>query len=126
MGIAGIVDKDVYVWEFPRKGIYAIGFLTGKAKGEVQNKTPNDIINVFLPTTPNPTSGYLIMVPKDGIQELDMTVPDGMKLIVSGGAVVPHYNPASGTNEFFEVTVPKAINIDNISNAEATPKEVVD
>ena len=98
------IFQKVVLIEFPRKDIYAMGFLTGRGKGEVQNKTPHDIINVFLPTTPNPTSGYLIMVPKDDVQELEMTVADGMKLIVSGGAVVPHYNSERGTNEFVEVT----------------------
>jgi uncharacterized membrane protein len=96
------VFQKVVLIEFPRKGIYAMGFLTGRGKGEVRIKTANDIINVFLPTTPNPTSGYLVMVPEDDVQEMEMTVAEGMKLIVSGGAVVPHYN------------------------AEATQKEVVD
>ena len=83
------IFQKVVLIEFPRKGVYAMGFLTGKGKGEVKSKTAIDIINVFLPTTPNPTSGYLVMVPKEDIRELEMTVAEGMKLIVSGGAVVP-------------------------------------
>ena len=121
----GIFQKVALI-EFPRKGIYAIGFLTGRCQGEVQIKTAHDVTNIFLPTTPNPTSGYLVMVPKDDVQVLQMTVADGMKLIVSGGAVVPHYNSESETNEYVEVTIPEVINTDNISNAEATQKEVVD
>jgi uncharacterized membrane protein len=120
------VFQKVVLIEFPRKGIYAMGFLTGRGKGEVRIKTANDIINVFLPTTPNPTSGYLVMVPEDDVQEMEMTVAEGMKLIVSGGAVVPHYNSERETNEYVEVTIPEAINTNNISNAEATQKEVVD
>lgn len=92
-----IFQKTVLV-EFPRKGTWAIGFLTSDARGEVQHRTTAELINVFVPTTPNPTSGFLIMVPKDDIIELEMTVADAMKVIISGGAVVPRYDPATGTS----------------------------
>lgn len=89
-----IFQKIVLV-EFPLQGSYAIGFLTGEAKGEIQAKTKEDMLNIFVPTTPNPTSGFLIMVPRKNVHEMDMKVSDGMKLIISGGAVVPEYYPKS-------------------------------
>lgn len=83
--------------EFPRSGLYSIGFLTSEANGEVQFKTDSEVWNVFVPTTPNPTSGWLIMVPKEDVILLDMTIGDAMKLIISGGAVVPVFDPATHT-----------------------------
>ncbi len=81
--------------EYPRKGVYVIGFLTGDAKGEIQDKTQSYLLCVFVPTTPNPTSGFMLMVPKEEITELDMPVSDGMKAIISGGAVMPPSTPAA-------------------------------
>lgn len=87
------VFQKVVMLEYPRKGTYALGFLTSTAKGETQAKTSADLCNVFVPTTPNPTSGFLLMVPKDDVIELEMSVGEGMKVIISGGAVVPPYRP---------------------------------
>jgi uncharacterized membrane protein len=78
--------------EYPRRGVWVLGFLTGKGKGEIQQKTHSDLLNVFVPTTPNPTSGFLLMVPREDVHDLDMSIPDAMKLIISGGAVVPPWN----------------------------------
>jgi len=89
------IFKRVVLVQFPRKGVYAIGFVTSEARGEPQKKTATRVINVFVPTTPNPTSGTLIMVPEDEIIRLDMSVEDGMKLVISGGAVVPYFAPGS-------------------------------
>lgn len=86
------VFEKVVLIEFPRPGSYAIGFLTSTTRGEVQGRTKEEVWNVFVPTTPNPTSGFLIMLPKDQVTELDMTVGDGMKLIISGGTVVPPWD----------------------------------
>ncbi|MGB0373094.1 MAG: DUF502 domain-containing protein [Opitutales bacterium] len=83
------IFQETVLIEYPRKGVYAIGFLTSNAKGEVQEKTARPLVNVFVPTTPNPTSGFLLMVPEEEVTRLDMPVGDGMKLIISGGAVVP-------------------------------------
>ena len=83
------IFSKVVLIEFPRKGSWVIGFLTSKAKGEAQAKTQQDVWTVFVPTTPNPTSGFLVLVPRHDIVELDMSVGDGMKLIISGGGVVP-------------------------------------
>lgn len=83
--------NKVVLVEYPRKGTYALGFITGECKGEVQDRTSAELINVFIPTTPNPTSGMLILVPNEEIIYLDMTVEEGLKLIVSAGIVVPEY-----------------------------------
>jgi uncharacterized membrane protein len=83
------VFNKVVMVEYPRKGLYVVGFLTGECKGEVQVKTDAKLMNVFIPTTPNPTSGMLILVPESDILYLDMTVEEGLKLIVSAGVVVP-------------------------------------
>jgi uncharacterized membrane protein len=83
------VFEKVVLIQFPRPGSYALGFLTSTSRGEIQGRTKEEVWNVFVPTTPNPTSGFLIMMPREQIVELDMTVGDGMKLIISGGTVVP-------------------------------------
>jgi uncharacterized membrane protein len=87
-----VFQKSVLL-EYPRKGIWVLGFLTGRGKGEIQHRTDSDLINVFVPTTPNPTSGFLLMVPREEVHDLDMSIPDAMKLIISGGAVVPPWKP---------------------------------
>ena len=79
--------KKVVLIEFPRKGIHAIGFVTGEAKGEVQQHTNSQYINVFVPTTPNPTSGFLVFVPPEEVQEIAMSIEDGVKYVISGGIV---------------------------------------
>ncbi|MCT8139686.1 DUF502 domain-containing protein [Anaerobacillus sp. CMMVII] len=81
--------KKVVMVEYPRKGVYTLGFLTGESKGEVQRRTNKNCINIFLPTTPNPTSGWLVLVPEEDVTILDMTVEQGLKFIISGGVVVP-------------------------------------
>ena len=83
------IFNRVVLVEFPRKGIYAIGFITSRDKNEVHEKLHEDIVNVFVPTTPNPTSGFLLFLPKDGFIPLDMSIEDGLKLVISGGAVNP-------------------------------------
>ncbi|MBI4313439.1 MAG: DUF502 domain-containing protein [Candidatus Omnitrophica bacterium] len=79
----------VVLIEWPGKGRYAIGFVTHEGVGEVQQKTPEEVVNVFIPTTPNPTSGYLILVDRNAMIPLEMSVEDGMKLVISGGMVGP-------------------------------------
>jgi uncharacterized membrane protein len=75
--------------EYPRRGIGAIGFVTGPTRGEVQARADEELVNVFLPTTPNPTSGFLLFVPRKDLIPLDMTIEDGIKLVISGGIVAP-------------------------------------
>lgn len=81
--------RDVVLFEYPRRGSWAIGFITGQTQGEVQNLTTDDVVNVFLPTTPNPTSGYLLFIPRKDLVILEMTVEEGIKMVVSGGIVTP-------------------------------------
>lgn len=85
----GEVFRKAVLIEYPRKGIYSIGFMTQDTRGEVQNRAPKDLISVFIPTTPNPTSGFLLFVPKEDAIELKMSIEDAIKLIVSGGAINP-------------------------------------
>ena len=81
--------REVVLVEYPRKGIWALGFLTGVTEGEVQEITDSEVVNVFLPTTPNPTSGFLLFVPKSDLVVLSMSVEEGIKMVVSGGIVTP-------------------------------------
>jgi len=81
--------KRVALIEYPRRGAYVIGFITGESKGELQNKTSKNMLNVFVPTTPNPTSGFYILIPEDEVILLNMSVEDAFKLIISGGIVSP-------------------------------------
>jgi uncharacterized membrane protein len=81
--------RDVVLIPYPRDGCWAIGFATGTTKGEVQDAIQDEVVNVFLPTTPNPTSGYLLFLPKKDVIFLSMTVEQGIKLVISGGVVTP-------------------------------------
>jgi len=81
--------REVVMLEYPRKGVWSIGFVTGRSEGEVQALTENETINVFVPTTPNPTSGYLLFVPKKELHYLHMSVEEGVKLVVSAGIITP-------------------------------------
>ncbi|MBL7070590.1 MAG: DUF502 domain-containing protein [Candidatus Omnitrophica bacterium] len=83
------IFKSAVLVEYPRKGVYSIGLLTSETKGEIQKKIDKKLVNIFIPTTPNPTSGILLMVPEDELVNLDMSVEEAMKLIVSGGMVAP-------------------------------------
>ena len=93
-----LFNKVVLV-EFPRKGIWTIGFLTNKQQGEPQTIAGPETWTVFVPTAPNPTSGFLIMLPRHEVTELEMSVGDGMKMIISGGAVIPAWPPVQKAPE---------------------------
>ncbi|MCW8904650.1 DUF502 domain-containing protein [Sedimenticola sp.] len=99
---AGQSFRKVLLVEFPRKGLWTLAFQTGTDAGEAQRKTGRDVINVYVPTTPNPTGGYFVMVPREDVIELEMSVDDGLKMLMSMGAVVPHSHkqatPSSGTS----------------------------
>jgi uncharacterized membrane protein len=75
--------------EYPRKGLYAFGFVSNEAEGEIQRKTKETVVAVFVPTTPNPTSGMLVFVPKEDLIILEMSVEEGMKAMISGGIYHP-------------------------------------
>lgn len=81
--------REVVLVEYPRRGIWAIGFITSATEGEVQTTIADEVVNVFLPTTPNPTSGFLLFVPRRHLVVLDMTVEEGIKMVVSAGIVTP-------------------------------------
>ena len=81
--------EKVCMLEYPRRGLYCLGFLTRETDGELREALGQDSVYVFLPTTPNPTSGYLILVPRNDIRVLEMSIEEGIKLIVSGGMVPP-------------------------------------
>jgi len=85
--------RKVLLVEYPRKGLWTLAFQSGTTQGEAQAKTGEEVINVFIPTTPNPTSGFFIMVPRSDVVELDMNVDDGLKMIISAGVVVPEWEP---------------------------------
>lgn len=81
--------RKVVLVEYPRKGIWAVGFVSGSTQGEVKRELDRGTVNVFLPTTPNPTSGFLLFVPEPDVIELSMSIEEGIKLVVSGGIVAP-------------------------------------
>ena len=81
--------KTVVLIEYPRKGVYAVGFATKENTGEIKNKAGKELINVFVPTTPNPTSGFLLMFPKDEVIYLDLSFEEASKFIVSAGSFNP-------------------------------------
>ncbi|WP_439502941.1 DUF502 domain-containing protein [Methylophaga sp.] len=82
--------RKVLLVEYPRKGVWSLAFMTSDDLGEVQDKTIANVISVFIPTTPNPTSGFVLMVPESDVIELDMAVEEGLKMIISMGVVVPN------------------------------------
>ena len=81
--------SKVLLIEYPRKGIYSLCFQTSKELGEVQNQAGEEMVCVYIPTTPNPTSGYIVLVPQNEVKELQMSVEDALKMIISLGVVVP-------------------------------------
>jgi len=81
--------REVVLIQYPRPDSWAIGFITGEAEAHIQEETPEKTVNVFLPTTPNPTSGFLLFVPRNEVVSLTMSVEEGIKMVVSGGIVTP-------------------------------------
>lgn len=85
--------KKTLLIEYPRQGLYCLAFQTSEEPAEVQARTGETVITVFLPTTPNPTSGFMLFVPRSQVTELDMSVEEALKMIISLGVVVPHWHP---------------------------------
>jgi uncharacterized membrane protein len=81
--------REVVMFEYPRPGIWAIGFITGEPGRIIQDHVEDEVVNILLPTTPNPTSGFLLFVPRKSIQVLDMSIEEGMKMVISVGIVSP-------------------------------------
>lgn len=90
--------RKVVMVRFPHAGVWTLAFVTGEGMQEASAKTGKDLVNVFVPTTPNPTGGYFLMVPRDDILELDMSVDAGIKLILSAGAVLPDSDKSAGSS----------------------------
>ena len=84
--------KEVVLIEYPKRGTWAVGFVSGTPKGEIAHHLSTDMLAVFIPTTPNPTSGFLVFVPNDEVKRLTMTVEDGAKFILSAGLVTPEFD----------------------------------
>ena len=82
-------SQKVVMFEYPRKGIWVVGFSTKSNSGEISVKTKEELINVFVPTTPNPTSGFFVIIPKKDAIELKMSVEEAFKLVISAGVVTP-------------------------------------
>lgn len=85
--------SSVVLLEYPRKGIFSVGFVTGKFRGEYERLSDKDILNIFVPTTPFPTNGFYILVPAKEVIPTKMTVEEGLKLVISGGMIMPHDKP---------------------------------
>ncbi len=81
--------REVVVFEYPKPGMWAIGFVTGTVQGKIQTLAEGEIVNVFRPFTPNPTSGFMLLIPRRDLMVLDMSVEDAIKLVVSGGMITP-------------------------------------
>lgn len=102
--------RQAVLVEYPRRGLWAVAFITGRTEGEVQNLVADDLINIFLPTTPNPTSGFLLFVPREDLILLDMPVDEAIKMVISGGIVTPpdrrsaelKGTPVTGSSESWE------------------------
>jgi uncharacterized membrane protein len=84
--------RKVVLVEFPRRGLWTLAFLTSDEQGEVQQATGRDVVSVYIPTTPNPTGGYFVLVPREDVRELDISVDEGLKLLLSMGAVNPAHH----------------------------------
>lgn len=95
----GQAFRKVLLIEYPRKGVWTLGFQSSTEGGEAQYKIGCEVVNVFVPTTPNPTSGFFIMFPKTDVIELDMSVDDGLKMIISAGMIVPKWQSEAGKKE---------------------------
>lgn len=89
MGDQSKAFREVVLFEYPRKGSWTVGFVTGIVKGEIQRLTEDEVVNVYIPTTPNPTSGFLLFLPRKDLIYISMTPEDAIKLIVSGGIISP-------------------------------------
>ena len=89
LGSSSKAFREVALIQYPRKGIWAVAFITAETSGEIAIKLKRKFVNVFLPTTPNPTSGFLLVVPEKDLIKLNMNIEQGMKLVISGGIITP-------------------------------------
>lgn len=113
--------REAVLVEYPRRGIWAIGFITGTTKEEVQNLTAEETVNIFLPTTPNPTSGFLLFVPRKDVVHLDMAVEDAIKMVISGGIVTPPDQRPESVKRTPRVSAATYEDLDVLREKEKTP-----
>lgn len=99
--------RGVVLIEYPRKGLYSLGFVTGLTEGELQARTGDRVMNVFIPTTPNPTSGWYVLIPEKDATPLDMSVEDAFKVIISGGMVIPELRTRGDEPPSEEISAPR-------------------
>jgi uncharacterized membrane protein len=105
--------RTVVLVEFPLAGTYSIGFITSEQQPEVQARTGQKVVCVFVPATPNPTSGFLLMVPEEKVTKLEMSVAEGIKYVISLGAILPGYTPAPGLDsESLPAALPSSLGHD--------------
>jgi uncharacterized membrane protein len=104
----GTAFRKALLVEFPRPGCWTIAFLTGSPANAVAEHLPGDHVSIYVPTTPNPTGGYFVMVPRDSIHELDMSVDDALKYIISMGVVAPHRRRSTAAAKPALPVAPKA------------------
>ena len=90
---SGVAFRKVLLVRYPHPEAWSVAFQTGHPARDVADMLPEEHVGVFIPTTPNPTSGFLVLVPREQVRNLDMSVADGMKMVISGGSVVPPYPP---------------------------------
>lgn len=102
----GLAFRKVLLVEYPRHGLWSIAFQTGAGSAEAQNRTGEDLVPVFVPTTPNPTSGFIFMVPRRDVIEMDMSVDDAIKMIISLGVVVPPWRGQTGAEPSIHKELP--------------------
>ena len=107
------VFKKTVLVEYPRKGMYSIGFYTQDTQGPIQDALPEDVISIFLPSTPNPTTGFLLFVPKNEVILLELSVEEAMKLVISGGAIVPNIPPLKSSTTSENIENPTSIVTEN-------------
>nr|WP_315194542.1 DUF502 domain-containing protein [uncultured Aquabacterium sp.] len=90
---SGQAFREAVLVQYPREGAWTIAFVTGKPGGEVADKLPGDMVTLYVPTTPNPTSGFMLMVPRSDVHELKMSVDEALKYVISMGVVAPPMGP---------------------------------
>ncbi len=112
--------REVVLIQYPRRGLWAVAFITSDTTGEVQRVTDETVVNVFLPTTPNPTSGFLLFVPRADLIMLDMTVEEGIKMVISAGIVTPPDRAMEETAEEEELAASDKTETKQLSETEVS------
>ena len=113
--------RQAVLVEYPRRGLWAIAFVTGRTEGEVQNLTDEEVVNIFLPTTPNPTSGFLLFVPRKDLVPLSMSVEEAIKMVISGGMVTPIDRRSAAEQAKPQIAVATFEEVDILREKDGTP-----